>query len=74
MKIVSDCVEVIILLPASCPAASTFQAQVPLPARTNCRESFSKVWILPPSPHMFVVPRRAPRPAADGMRSYMQNA
>jgi len=39
----------------------------------TCRESFSKVWILPQGLHMFVVPRRAPRPAADGTRSHMRN-
>ncbi|MEJ8652687.1 hypothetical protein WKI65_32645 [Streptomyces sp. MS1.AVA.3] len=74
MKIISECVAVITLLPAFCLAASTLQAQAPPPSRANCRESFSKVWILPQSLHMFVVPRRAPRPAADGMRSHMQNA
>ncbi len=74
MKITSECGGVIIPLRAACPAVSILQAQAPSPSRANCRDSFSKVWILPQGVRMFVVPRRAPRSAADGMRSHMQNA
>ncbi|MGW2917710.1 hypothetical protein ACWDBF_07580 [Streptomyces angustmyceticus] len=75
MKITSECGGVIIpLWRAACPAVSILQAQVPPPSRANCRESFSKVWIFPQGVRMFVVPRRAPGSAADGMRSHMQNA
>lgn len=50
------------------------QAQVPACSYATCRESFSKVWILRHGLHMFVVPRRAPRPAPDAIRSHTHTA